>query len=131
MGGKNRIMKLAIIGGRDFTDFNKAEQVFWEYYCFYDDETGKPYAHIDEIISGGAKGADLIAKRLATKYKVKYTEFPADWDKYGKFAGFKRNIQIVDSSDMVLAFWDGTSKGTAHSLSLAKQAKKNTIIVYY
>jgi len=54
-----------------------------------------------------------------------------DWNKFGKATGFIRNQQIVDACDVVLAFWYGKSKGTEHTISLAKKAKKTTFIVYY
>lgn len=46
------------------------------------------------------------------------------WDLHGKSAGFKRNVHIIDDSDEVIAFWDGKSRGTRHSINLAKTAKK-------
>lgn len=119
-------MKLAIIGGRDFQDFSLADQTFiklTEYFLRINEPV--------EIVSGGAKGADLIGKKIANKYSLKYIEFLPDWDLYGKSAGFKRNVDIINDCDQVLAFWDGVSKGTAHSLKLAKQSKKPTTIIYY
>lgn len=134
-------MKLAIIGGRDFTDWKKCIESF-DYY-FTDDEG----LRVDEIISGGARGADSLAKKIVELYpNIEYTDFPADWDDitklpckikyrngkpYNALAGFNRNKDIIEASDMILAFWDGISPGTANSLSLAKKAKKNTIIIYY
>ena len=87
-----------------------------------------------EVISGGAKGADSLARKAALIMQpegVKYTEFPALWQTHGKAAGFIRNQQIVDACDVVLAFWDGKSRGTNHTIKLAKQAKKPTFIVYF
>ncbi len=145
MGDKSRIMRLAIIGGRDFTDMNLAELAFGRYFFSEDPEAG-PFPFVEEIISGGAAGADRIGKQLAKKYYIDYVEFPAKWDDltqlpcsikykngkpYNALAGFNRNKDIIDNCDMVLAFWNGMSKGTANSLSLAKKAKKDTIIIYY
>lgn len=114
-------MKLAIIGGRDFNNYKKAEKVFVNFFDRY----------TDTIISGGAKGADHIGKTLAESFSKEYIEFPADWEKYGKRAGFIRNSEIIENCDMVLAFWDGESKGTEHSLTVAKQKKKPVFIIYY
>ena len=113
-------MKLAIIGSRTFNDYEKMKY----YVGTYLDRT-------ELIISGGAKGADSLAKRLALDFIMDYIEYPAEWDKYGKSAGYRRNIQIVDECDMVLAFWDGKSKGTKHTIDLARKAKKPTFIVYF
>lgn len=114
-------MKLAIIGGRDFNDIDKARKVFKNFF--------KPYTR--EIISGGAKGADLIGASLASENDLECTEYLADWKKHGKAAGMIRNEEIINGADMILAFWDGVSKGTANSLTKAKKQKKPCFIVYY
>jgi hypothetical protein len=114
------MFKLAIIGSRDFTDFNLAEKWFLSFNL----------DKCSEIISGGAEGADYIGKVLAKKYNIKYTEYKADWKRYGKSAGPRRNVDIVKNSDVIFAFWDGESKGTKNSLTLARKMGKVTIIVY-
>ncbi len=78
----------------------------------------------DIIVSGGAKGADFLAEEYAEQKDFTVVVYKAMWDLYGKSAGFKRNVQIIDDADEVIAFWDGKSKGTKHSLGLAKQARK-------
>ncbi|KKN03463.1 hypothetical protein LCGC14_1107490 [marine sediment metagenome] len=112
-------MRLAIVGGRDFNDYSLVRV-----WC----DTFRHHLH---IISGGAKGADSLAKKYAMERFLPYTEFPAEWDKYGKSAGFLRNQTIVNNCDMVLAFWDGQSRGTADTINKAKRAMKPTFIVYY
>ena len=74
-----------------------------------------------DIISGGAKGVDQTAEFSARHYGHPVTVFAADWERWGKSAGFIRNQEIVDSADFVVAFWDGESKGTHHTVSLAKK----------
>ena len=113
------MMKLAIVGGRDFNDYNKVKIWGDMFRCHF------------HIISGGARGADTLAKKYALERFLPYIEFLPDWDKYGKAAGFIRNSQIVDACDMVLAFWDGKSRGTQDTITKAKKAKKPTFIVYY
>ena len=76
-----------------------------------------------EFVSGGARGVDSFAESIVDS-TVKKTIFKPDWDKYGKSAGFIRNKLIIDEADMVLAFWDGSSKGTKHSIDLAIAAGK-------
>lgn len=78
----------------------------------------------DIIISGGARGADSLAEEYAKQKEFTVVVYKAMWDLYGKSAGYKRNMQIIDDSDEVIAFWDGVSKGTKHSINLAKVAKK-------
>ncbi len=137
-------MKLAIIGGRDFTDYKKAELSFGRYFLQASDSEYSDTL-VDEIISGSAPGADTIARKLAEKYSIKYTDCPALWDDlealpckikykgdkpYNALAGFNRNKDIISQCDIVLAFWNGISPGTQNSLGLAKKMKKDTIIIY-
>jgi len=121
-------MKLAIVGSRTFDDsFILIEWLHW--FAAAEDSL---WNNKVEVISGGCpKGADAMAKKAALIGEFKYTEFPADWDKYGKSAGFRRNQQIVDACDVVLVFWDGKSRGTQDTINKAKIAKKPTFIVYF
>jgi hypothetical protein len=73
------------------------------------------------IVSGGTKGADSLGRDFAQKYGAKYLEFLPDWEKFGKSVGVIRNADIVKNSDFVLAFWDGQSRGTRHSLEFAQK----------
>ena len=70
-----------------------------------------------EIVSGTAKGIDQCGEVLAKTVGVELKKFPADWDQYGKVAGFKRNSQMAIYSDALLLIWDGESKGSAHMKS--------------
>ena len=83
------------------------------------------------IVSGGARGADALAKRLALQHKYHYVEVPALWDIHGKAAGPLRNPVIIDLSDVVFAFWDGQSRGTLNSINIAKAANKPLVIYNY
>lgn len=65
-----------------------------------------------EIVSGGAKGVDTSAREYAKNNGIKLTEFLPEYTKYGRSAPLKRNITIIEYSDIVLAFWDGKSRGT-------------------
>lgn len=118
-------MRLAIIGSRSFNDYDLLVDHLHTWIVDDRDECA-----ITEVISGGAKGADSLAARWAKEHGIKLTEFIPDWDGLGKKAGFIRNEDIVKAADVVLAFWDGVSKGTQNSLSIAKRLKKTTIIVY-
>jgi YspA, cpYpsA-related SLOG family len=112
-------MNYAVIGSRSFNDYRKLKAI-----C------KKMISPKDTIISGGASGADHMAKLYAQENQINYIEYPANWTLHGKRAGFLRNITIIENSNMVIAFWDGTSKGTEHSINLAKQQKKPTFIIY-
>jgi hypothetical protein len=72
------------------------------------------------VVSGGARGVDRWAAEAARARGLTVIEHLADWDQYGKGAGFKRNHLIVQDADYVVAFWDGKSRGTVHTMQLAK-----------
>ena len=76
------------------------------------------------IISGGAKGIDTLAIKVAKELYLQTQEYPADWEGLGKKAGFVRNEDMVTAADMVIAYWNGTSKGTKHSIDLALRKGK-------
>ncbi len=117
-------MRVAIVGGRDFDDY----VLLRNYGNILTEKLPRP--HI-VIVSGGAKGADTLAEQFAREHRYDSQIFPAEWGKYGKSAGFIRNQTIVDNCDMVLAFWNGISKGTQDTIEKAKKAKKPTFIIYY
>lgn len=73
-----------------------------------------------EIYHGDAQGADRWAATVAATKGMKVRAFPADWESYGKRAGYLRNIEMLDGKpDLVLAFWNGISKGTKHTIDEA------------
>ncbi len=113
-------MIYAVIGGRDFQD---------ETYAY--NELDKYITQEDEIVSGGAGGADTIASRYAFDHHLNITVHRAEWNKHGKAAGFIRNQYIVDDCDTLIAFWDGESKGTENSIELARKAGKRVITIRY
>ncbi len=121
-------MKLAIVGSRDYNNYDKVIYYVSEYFGLGANGVGGNY--IIEVVSGGANGADALGKKLAKEYNIKYTEFPADWNKHGKAAGPIRNEQIMQYTDKVIAFWDGQSKGTMSAINLARKHKKDTVIIY-
>lgn len=81
------------------------------------------------IISGGARGVDTLARAYAKSKGMEFTEYLADWDKYGKRAGFLRNITMIGVSDAVIAIWDGESKGTKHSIDYATASGKPVFVL--
>ena len=81
-----------------------------------------------EIVSGGAKGVDTAAKNFAEEMQYKYTELRPDYKKYGKAAPLKRNDEIIDYADLVVAIWDGKSKGTKYTIDRCKKIGKSLIV---
>ena len=72
-----------------------------------------------EIVSGGAKGVDTSAREYALAHGIKLTEFLPEYTKYGRSAPLKRNITIIEYSDIVIAFWDGNHEYEILSLTTA------------
>ena len=70
---------------------------------------------LTHIISDGAREVDTLARMFAQSKGIVFTEYLADWDKYGKRAGFVRNCVMVGTAEAVIAIWDGVSPGTKHS----------------
>ncbi|NLO46507.1 MAG: hypothetical protein GX107_08480 [Clostridiales bacterium] len=74
-----------------------------------------------EIVSGGAIGIDTCAREYALAHSIKLTEFLPQYNTYGRSAPLKRNITIIEYSDLVLAFWDGKSRGTRFVIDNCKK----------
>lgn len=111
----DNIIRVAVIGSREFKDFTLIDGVLDEFLHKQD---------YPIIISGGAKGVDRYAEEYGFKNNIQRTIYPANWNKYGKRAGALRNQEIVDASDYVIAFWDGKSKGTKITIDMAIRAGK-------
>lgn len=112
-------MRLAIVGSRTAGDEHMpllAAEVA---------KLGRP----ELIVSGGARGADTLARRYAEEHGIELLEFLPDWDRLGKSAGFARNVRIAEAADVVLALWDGASRGTQHTLRCARERGKRVVVV--
>lgn len=81
------------------------------------------------ILCGEARGADMLGKRYAIEHGIEVLYFPANWDRDGKSAGYLRNKEMAENADALVAFWDGTSRGTAHMINLAKEKRLKVRIV--
>lgn len=108
-------MRFAVVGSRDYLFLGRVREVVGQLIM-----SGKA----TQIISGGAKGVDKVAAETATDFDKRPYVIPANWDLYGKSAGFVRNKLIVRGSDATIAFWDGKSKGTRHTIDLTLAAGK-------
>lgn len=84
-----------------------------------------------QIISGGAKGADKLGELYALKHKIPYTVYEAEWDKYGKKAGFKRNEQMAQIGQVLVLFWNGDSSGSRDMLHLGIQYGLDCNVMMY
>lgn len=76
--------------------------------------------NIDTVISGTAKGVDQLGETWAYDNNKNLITMPADWDAYGKMAGYKRNIAMAATADALIVLWDGRSNETKHMINIAK-----------
>ncbi len=79
---------------------------------------------VEEIVSGGARGIDSAARQYAQEKGIKLKEFLPDYATHGNRAPLLRNLEIIDYSDLVLAFWDGKSRGTKFVIDHCKKKGK-------
>lgn len=114
----SNFMKIAVVGSRSFRNYDLMKNILNEY-------------NISLIISGGAYGADRYAERYADEHGLKTLIFYPEWEKYGKQAGYIRNKLIVENADLVVAFWDGISKGTKHTIDYSIKIEKRLRIINF
>ena len=106
-------MKTIIAGSRTLGDIETIDYLVGEL----------PWV-ITEVVSGGAKGVDRYGEIWGESEHIPVKVYPAEWDKYGKSAGFIRNLEMADYADCLLAIWDGGSKGTKHMIEAMKKRNK-------
>ena len=102
------IKRVIIAGCRDYNNYKEAK--IYIDFCLSNIRKENNIV----IVSGCAGGADAIGERYAKENGLNIEKFPADWKKYGKSAGPRRNLQMAQICDFVICFWDGKSRGTAH-----------------
>ena len=107
-------MKLAVIGSRKLT------QIVIDKYI---------PKEATEIVSGGARGVDTLAREYASRHSLKLTEFLPNYKVYGRAAPIKRNEELAEQADQVLAFWDGHSRGTAYTIRRFEALGKKVAVV--
>lgn len=117
-------MKLIIAGSREFDDYDLLRDVIIRTYP-------DPYLVIEEIVSGTARGADKLGERFASQFGIRLKQFPANWERWGKSAGYIRNADMAVYANALLAFWDGESKGTRHMIDTAIKKELTVNIINY
>ena len=117
--------KVIIAGSRGFSNYKLLKEKCNEYLR----EKRKEYNII--IISGGARGADFYGEKYAQDEGFSLEVFPANWNKFGKSAGFIRNEQMAEVADALIAFWDGKSNGTKHMIEVMENKKLLVRVVNY
>lgn len=109
-------MRIAIVGSRDFSRLDKIGDFV------------RDLPRDTVIVSGGARGVDTAAAAAARARGLEVVVYLPDWKKFGQSAGFLRNETIVQDSDEIVAFWNGRSNGTRHSIGLARRNGKRVRI---
>ena len=113
-------MKLIIAGSRNVDSLTLVRLCFKQFK--YRDK-------IECVISGCARGVDRLGEAIAKENGLKVISKPANWDLHGKSAGYKRNNEMAEIADCLLAIWDRESKGTKHMIDIA--LKKGIYIEVY
>jgi hypothetical protein len=83
---------------------------------------------VTEVVSGDARGIDRAAAEWARQRRIPVLTMPARF-KYGVTAGLVRNECMLDISEALIAIWDGKSKGTAHTIGVAKDREIDTFVL--
>lgn len=120
-------MKILICGSRGFEDYKRLET---EILKIIKDRKETEV----QIIEGGARGADLLGRLFAKRNRYEALTVPAEWDVYGKSAGYRRNekmLNLMGTQDLVVAFWDGKSKGTQHMIQIAERGRIEVKIIRF
>lgn len=139
------MVRIIIAGGRDFNNYELMKESIdntLTKLSIKNLSTGlgnypAGFLHGVEFISGTARGADVLGEVIVSERGWQVIRFPADWDTYGKSAGYIRNEQMAeyamseDSYGVLLAFWDGQSKGTKHMIDLAKKHGLDIYVINY
>lgn len=122
---KKENFKVIIAGSRGFSNYKLLKETCDKYL------REKKKTHNVIVISGHARGADILGEKYASDEDLDLEIYPADWKKYGKSAGFMRNEQMANIADAVIAFWNGESHGTKHMIDIAEEKGLNVKVVNY
>ena len=118
--------RIIICGGRDFKDKTLFNSTLTNLLAEYPNCT---------IVSGHASGADTFAEQFAEEYDIPIKIFKPDWSKYGKAAGPIRNKEMLEyakeATPVVIAFWDGKSKGTKNMVETARKTDALIHVIGY
>lgn len=118
-------LRVIIAGSRDFDNFSKLMNNCNNILA----DTTNRHNDLDKIriVSGAARGADRLGEQYAKIAGYELSKFYPDWDGLGKRAGYVRNAEMAKYAmadgnyGVLIAFWDGKSKGTKHMIDLAEK----------
>ena len=138
-------LRVIIAGGRDFNDYFVlsaqvikifADLIHRRKEIGIGNDKGVKIDNV-KIVSGTARGADKLGEKFAESNGLEVVRFPADWKNLGKRAGYVRNTEMAKYSvadgnyGVLIAFWDGKSRGTKHMIDLANKYGLEIHVVNY
>ena len=103
-------MRTIIAGSRSISDYSLLETA-----------VNLSGFEITRVISGHARGADKLGEMYAKKHKIPLQIFHPDWNRWGRSAGIRRNVDMAKNADALICLWDGISKGSAHMIRIAEE----------
>ena len=117
-----KTIHVIVAGSREFNEYPLLQKKLDHYLSNYDRTNVT-------LISGTARGADRLGEQYAGQRGMTLRRFPANWKKYGKSAGFERNMRMSMHADALVAFWDGKSRGTKHMIDIMQKAGKQVKVI--
>lgn len=118
------IARVIIAGSREFNDYDLLKS-----YC------SKMLSNLIDkhqiiIVSGTAPGADRLGERFAKEFGFSLERYPADWNTFGRSAGYRRNQQMAEVANYLIAFSVNNSKGTGHMIDIMTKLGKPVRVKY-
>lgn len=118
------IKRIVIAGCRNYNNYEEAKEYIDK--CILNIKKDNTLV----FVSGNCQGADMLGERYAKENSFQLEKYPAEWDKYGKSAGPKRNKKMASIGDYIICFWDGKSRGTKSMIEYAQKLNKPLRIKY-
>ena len=119
------LFRVIVAGGRDFDNYDllctKLDKIL----------SKVSQTHEIHIVCGMARGADSLGAEYAKARGYAVDSYPAEWNRYGKRAGYLRNATMANNADALVAFWDTQSKGTSHMITLAREKQLKVRVILY
>lgn len=117
------MFRVVIAGSRVFDNY----ELLAHKMDYFLSETRQPVT----VLCGLAEGADKLGLRYARDRKFNVEYYPADWQRFGRSAGMRRNAEMAENADALVAFWDGKSRGTLNMITVAKTKGLKVRVVRY
>ena len=124
------MINIAVVGSRTYKDYKEFKGLLSQ-KLFMICDRDEDHLNKVRIISGGAIGVDSMAESFAKEHNIATTVYKANWETFGRSAGYIRNNDIMHASEVCIAFWDGESRGTLHTIGLFRKFEKDVHIINF